>query len=260
MLVDKSSVIPLYYQLADYLRDRIASNEIKSGELLPSEFELMKQLEISRGTVRQAVQQLALEGLVERYPGKGTFVSIPKIEQNANKKMGFFALSMKEAGRTPSAKILKVEEFKAPRNIQKILNLPYGAKIVGIQRVRYVDGEPWVIEMEYFRQDVGQHLLHDNLSGSIYNLLQDKYSYIIERSKNSIEAILAEEENAELLNIAVGSPLLEVKRLVYLADGEPFEYAIDLMRGDRIMFALDDYYQEEKAKFKIKAGDAVPAI
>ena len=64
-------------------------------------------------------------------------------------------------------------------------------------------------------------------------------------------------ENAGLLNISVGSPFLEVIRQVYLSDGIPFEYAIDLWRGDRIKFSIDDFYQEEKTQFKIKTGDRI---
>jgi GntR family transcriptional regulator len=253
--VDKSSIIPLYYQLADHLRDQIASNEIRSGELLPSEFELMKKLEISRGTVRQAIQMLELEGLVERYPGKGTFVSVPKIEQNANRQMGFFTKSMMEAGKVPSATVLEVDEISAPRNVQKILGLDHGDKIIAVRRLRRVNEEPWAIEVEFFRHDVGKNLMGKDLTGSIYEILQEEYSYLIHRSKNSIEAMVADKEQADLLSIKVGSPLLEVRRVVYLADGFPFEYSIDLLRADRIKFSVDDFYQEEKAQFKIKAEE-----
>jgi GntR family transcriptional regulator len=258
MPVDKSSIIPLYYQLADQLRDKITSNEIKAGELLPSELELMKQLEISRGTVRQAFQQLELEGLVERFPGKGTFVSIPKIEQNASKQMGFFTKSMQDAGKNPSAIVLEVEEISAPKCVLKRLAIAPGDKIVAVKRLRFVDEEPWAIEIEYFRHDVGKKLIGQDLTGSIYDILQSDYSYLIHHSKNSIEAIVADEEHAKLLNVNVGSPLLEVKRIMFLADETPFEYAIDLLRADRIKFSIDDYYQDETAKFKIKAGDLTP--
>lgn len=254
MPVDKSSIIPLYYQLADYLRDKITSNEIKPGELLPSELDLIKQFEISRGTVRQAFQQLELDGLVERYPGKGTFVSMPKIEQNAGKHMGFFTKSMLDAGKNPSAQVLEVEEVSAPKNVQQRLGLPEGEEIVAVKRLRLVNDEPWAIEIEYFRHDVGKNLVDADLTGSIYEILQGDYAFVIHHSKNSIEAIVADEEHGKLLGVEPGSPLLEVKRLVFLADGTPFEYAIDLLRSDRMKFSIDDYYQEEKAKFKIKAG------
>ena len=203
MTVDKNSIIPLYYQLADHLRDKIVSNEILPGDVLPSEFELMNQFEISRGTVRQAIQQLEMEGLIDRYPGKGTFVSIPKTEQNANRQMGFFTKSMLEAGKTPSANVLEINEISAPINVQQKLGLTLGEKVVSVKRLRLVNGEPWAIELEYFRYDVGRNLFGQDLTGSIYNILQEKYSYIIHHSKNTIEAILADKENAELLNIGV---------------------------------------------------------
>lgn len=255
MTVDKKSIIPIYYQLADYVRDKITSAEFSQGDLLPSEFDLMNQFEISRGTVRQAIQQLELEGLVERFKGKGTFVSVPKIEQDASKHMGFFTKSMQEAGKVPAAKILDVKKIAAPKNVQKMLGLNPGEVIIVVKRLRMVNKEPWAIEIEYFRHDVGKNLIGHDLTGSIYDILQEKYSYIIYHSKNTIEAILADKDQAGLLGIRPGSPLLEVKRIVYLKEGAPFEYAIDLLRADRIKFSIVDYYQEEKAQFRIKTGD-----
>lgn len=251
MSVDKKSVIPLYHQLADYLREKIHSDEIKPEELMPSELELMQKFQLSRGTVRQAIQLLELEGLVERYPGKGTFVSMPKIEHNANKKMGFFTASMQDAGRNPSAQVLDISQVEATRDIQEKLNLPDRSLVVRVKRLRLVDGEPWAIETEYFRKDIGEKLLNQNLTGSIYEILQSGFGYSIHNSHNLIEASVADKEKALLLRIKAGHPLLAVKRLVYLSTGEPFEYASDYLRADRIKFSIDDYYQEEKAQFKI---------
>jgi GntR family transcriptional regulator len=254
MTIDKKSIIPMYFQLADFLREKIHTSQYSPGDLLPSEFELMTQFEISRGTVRQAIQQLELEGLLERFKGKGTFVSVPKIEQDASKQMGFFTKSMQEVGITPTAKVLSIKETAAPKIVQKMFGLTSGENIIVVKRLRLVNDEPWAIELEYFRHDVGNKLMAEDLTGSIYEILQEKYSYIIYHSKNTIEAIIADEDQANLLNVRPGSPLFEVKRLVYIKDGPPFEYAIDLLRGDRIKFSIDDYYQEEKAQFKIETG------
>ena len=253
MNIDKKSIIPLYYQLADYLRDKITSRAILPGDLVPSEFELMNQFDISRGTVRQAIQQLELEGLVERFPGRGTFVPTPKIEQNASKQMGFFTSSMRKAGKIPTAHVLETGEITAPRDVTDKLNLQNEDKVIAIRRLLCADGQPLTIEKSYFRHDVGSKLLNEDLTGSIYALIQEKFNYTIYKSKNSIEATLSDKESSELLEVPQGFALFKVKRFMFFSENEPIEYTIDLMRGDRFQFAVTDYYQDEKAEFRIRS-------
>jgi len=252
MDLDKNSVIPLYYQLANYLRNLIKNNLLKPGETLPSESELITKFSISRGTVRQALQMLATEGLIERYPGKGSFVSYPKIKQDAVRQMGFFTQALLDVGKKPSAKVLLKEERPANDLILSKLKLSSPSSVVLIKRIRFVDEEPWAIETAFFREDVGRKLLEEDLSHSIYKLLQEKYKYIICSSKNTIEAAKANVETAHLLNIKPGDSILIIRRLMFLVGNEPFEYAIDIYRGDRIAFSVEDQYQQEEPRFKIK--------
>jgi len=223
----------------------------KPGDSIPSESELIKEFGLSRGTVRQALQILTLEGLVERHPGRGTFVSYPKIDQDANRVMGFYSGSIIESGKIPSAKILEIKEFSAPKLIKSKLQLNDDESIVFIKRVRYANDEPMMIESEYFINDVGQKLIDKDLRGSIYEILQDKYDYVIHRSENTIEASLAESVTARIFGIDNNKPVFLVHRLVFLDDGIPFEYSEDIIRADRIRFSIEDYYQKEKTEFKI---------
>ena len=98
MQINKKSIIPLYYQLADYLRLQISKKIIKPGDPLPSESDLIKELKLSRGTIRQAFQILTQEGLIERKPGRGSFVSQPKIEHIDGIEIGSFTQAIKKAG------------------------------------------------------------------------------------------------------------------------------------------------------------------
>ncbi len=257
MDLDKNSVIPLYYQLATYLRNLIKNDLLKPGETLPSESELIAKFGISRGTVRQAFQLLATEGLIERYPGKGSFVSYPKIKQDAVRQMGFFTQALLDVGKKPSAKVLLKEERPANDLVSSKLKLQPNASIVLIKRVRFVDEEPWAYETMFFRKDVGEKLLKEDLNQSIYKLLQEKYKYIMHSSKNTIEAANADTKTARLLGINHGDSILIIRRLMFLEDNEPFEYSIDIYRGDRIAFSVEDQYQREEPRFKIKPGSTV---
>jgi len=251
MEIDKTSIIPLYFQLADVLREKVTTKVLKPGDILPSESELIDKFGISRGTVRQAMQILTQEGLIERYPGKGSFVSHPKIEHDAGKVLGFFSQITREVGKRPSAKILEIKQSHPSKFVRSKLHLNEGEPIVLVKRLRFVDDEPWAIETAHFRNDIGGKLLNEDLSGSIYKLIQEKYGYIFYRSQNSIEASIACEVTANLLSIEVGRPVLYIKRLVFLSDDSPFEYSEDIYRADRIRFIVEDKYQEEDAKVKI---------
>lgn len=252
MDIDKNSRVPLYYQISDILRDKIKSNLLKPGDPIPSETELMKESGISRGTVRQALQILTQEGIIERHPGRGSFVSYPKIEQDVTKVIGFLTEALLNAGRVPSAKLLEMKEFSAPELIKSKLQLSDNENIVLIKRVRYADDEPIAIESEYFIEEVGQKLLNEDLCGSLYKILQEKYGYYFYRSENTIETSLADSETASIFGIDKNSAIFVVHRILFLMDGNPFEYSEDLYRGDRIRFSIEDHYQKEKTEFKIK--------
>ncbi len=237
MALDKTSFVPLYYQLADRLRDQMTSNTLRVGEPIPSESELIRLYGISRGTVREALRILCREGLIERQKGVGTFVTSQKIEHDTGNVMSFSRI-MLLSGRTPSAKVLEVREFSAPGFVCSKLRLSGDEKIVFIKRLRYGDDEALLIEHSYFRLDVGQKLMNEDMHRSLYKILQEKYGYRLSKSEHTIEASTAEEEDADLLGIEVGRPVLILSRLVFLANNAPVEYAMDIYRADRTKFKI----------------------
>jgi len=252
MSLDKSSFVPLYYQLADILRDKILNGEIRSGEIFPSENDLIREYGISRGTVREALRILGHEGLIERRKGIGTFVSAPKIEHETGDVIGFSRV-MQMTGKTPSAKLLEIREFKAPYFVRKRLELEDGESVVFVKRLRFGDNEALLLEHSYFRRDIGRKLLEEDLSKSIYALLQEKFHYRLYRSENTIEAQLAEEDDADILGIEPGNPVLVLKRLVFLEDDTPFEYAEDIYRADRTKFKIQAHMNMAEGKRQVVA-------
>jgi len=262
MSLDKTSFVPLYYQLADHLRDKMINNTLRIGEPIPSENELIRQYGISRGTVREALRILSREGLIERQKGVGTFVTSQKIEHDTGNVMSFSRI-MLLTGRTPSAKVLEAREFSAPGFVCSKLRLSGDDRIVFIKRLRYGDEEALLIEHSYFRLDVGHKLMNEDLHRSLYRTLQEKYGYELSKSEHTIEASTAEEEDAELLGIEVGRPVLILSRLVFLADNTPVEYAMDVYRADRTKFKIqtmmrmvDEHSRIEK-KFQQESDTAI---
>jgi GntR family transcriptional regulator len=237
MDLDKKSFTPLYYQLADLLREKIHDGSLTSGMALPSEFDLIDEHNISRGTVREALRLLEQEGIIEKRKGVGTFVSAPKIEHETDRPMGFSRV-MQMTGKTATAQLLEMRKFLPSHSISETLGLSQVDSVYLVKRLRFADEEPLLLEYSYFREDVGEKLLNQNLTKSIYSLMEGKFGLILNRSVNTVEAQLAKEEEAALLGVETGSPVLVLKRIVYFDEETPFEYAKDIYRADRTKFKI----------------------
>ncbi len=237
MKLDKESVIPLYYQLADFLREDIRNSVLKSGDIVPSENELIKLHNISRGTVREAMRLLLREGIIKRHRGIGTFVTPSKVEHETSEVTSFSRV-MLMSGKRPSARVLLTEIIPAPGYIAQALQLENDKRVVLIKRLRYGDSEPFLIEHSYYRHDVGKLLLNEKLEESLYKILQDKYNFQLVRSEKVLEVTSADREDADMLQIKMGSPIIILKRKVFDHFNKPIEYAEDIYRSDRTKFKI----------------------
>lgn len=257
MKIEKNRSKPIYQQLSDNLRQAILRHRLKPGMLLPSENDLIKSHDISRGTVRKALQQLIQEGLIETFPGKGSVVSHKSFDYGIGSELGFFSQTMRKAGRQPGAKVIELTELSpAPEFVLEGMHLPAGDSVTYLRRVRTVDGEPWAIEHSYFPREIGTLLVHEELGGSVYDLLQGKLGFVFANSKNRIGAGLLDEETAELLESTPGLPVIIVTRAMHLAGGRVVEYAKDYHRADRMHFTFDFNYLEESPRLQMKSGMA----
>ncbi len=245
-LLDKKSYIPLYHQLAEKLREMMLTYHFEAGKPLPSEHDLCDTYAISRGTVREALRILNREGLIERQRGLGTFVASTKIVHESSKVMSFSRV-MSATGKMPRAKVLAFRQFPAPDYVRNKLQLAAGEDIVFMQRLRYGDFEPLLLEHSYFRIELGQKLKDVDLSGPIYDMLEQKFGYVFQRSEHTIEASLATKPDGKLLGLAAGKPVLIMNRLVFLPDDTPVEYAEDIYRADRAKFKINTTRENKAA-------------
>jgi len=252
MGIDKLGVIPIYHQLAEILRENILQGKMNMDNPIPSETELAEKYQISRGTVRQALQLLTQEKLIERFPGRGSFVAQPRLEHDVSKAIGFFSQIAMDAGRRPAAKIISQEITKAPEIVAQKLHIKPGDEILHVKRIRYVDDEPWATESTYFSNPVRDLLKNEDLTQSIYGLLQDKFELSISHSHNLISSTTADENFSDLLRISLGDAVFAVERTVYLNNNLPFEFATDVYRGDRITLKLDMSYQKKLSNINIE--------
>lgn len=204
-----------YAAIIAEIEQAIAGGELSAGDRLPPERALAEAHGVSRMTVRQALQVLESRGLLTRSIGRngGSFVAAPKLERDLGTFSGL-SEQLARQGVAAGARVLSARETGD------------GIEIV---RVRLADGEPFALERSTFPARFASLLDHD-LGGSLYRLLGDDAPV---RAVERIEPVLADSDDAALLHVRVGDPLLLVDRTAYGADGEIVESARDLFRGDR---------------------------
>lgn len=236
--IDKEAPLPLYYQVREALLDYITRSELKEGSLLPTEREIGEKLQVSRITVRRAIDDLVREGYLVTQQGKGTFVARPKIQRRMT-HMKSFSQQMLEEGYRPGSQLLSLRHEKATGHVASALKLAEGSWIWIVERLRYADDEPICISVAYLNLPLEIALAPAELQqeGSLWSILENK-GIIFARSETTIQAVAAGETEADLLGVEIGSPLLLVEGVVFMADGTPVEYHQMFNRGDRYKYSL----------------------
>ena len=238
--IDFASAIPYYLQLSELLRENIHGGAWPPGHQLPGEHMLCDTYGLSRSVVRQALSELEHEGLIYRRRGKGAFVAEAKIVESLAQKLTGFHQDMRERGHRPISQVLAQAVVPAPASIARQLELPSGAPVVHLQRLRFVNDEPIVLVSSYLPEAYCPGLENVDFSEqSLYTYLEHTYDLHIARGRRRMEAVGAGEREAQLLQIPVGAPLLKLDSVSYLEDGTPLEYYRALHRGDRSQFEIE---------------------
>ncbi|UCB47125.1 MAG: GntR family transcriptional regulator [Spirochaetota bacterium] len=240
MIINKESPIPYYYQLKMYIKGEIDAGKLEPQQKIPSEAELCGRFDISRTVVRQAIKDLQNEGYLNTEKGKGTFVARPKIVGGLVQSLTGFYEDMVKRGFKVSTEIIRQELEGASQKVAGALRISVGTSVVVITRLRKLNGEPSVFVSTYIPEDLCPDLLHEDIKDqSLYTILENKYGITIHKGHRYIGVSLANEYEAQLLHIEVGSPLIELDSTSYLEDGRPLEYFHALHRGDRTKFEVE---------------------
>lgn len=234
--LDETAARPLYLQLRDTLLRRIEAGEYTPHQRLPSERELSRAFRVSRITVRQALAELAQSGRVYTRVGKGTYVSDPSARQPLGSLFGF-SESVRRHGRVPSSSLLEAGLIRADQTIAARLQLAPGAEVVRLRRVRKADGVPIVIELTHLPHAACPGLLQ-KMTGeiSLYAMLEESYGLRMVSAEVTLEAALADETEAALLQIARPAAVLRMEQVSHAADGRPMEFTRSTYRGDGYRF------------------------
>lgn len=232
-----NSSVPLYIQLKELLQAAIEEGMFTPGSRLPSERELAQRYGVSRMTARQALQLLAQEGLTYSRVGKGTYAREPKIPQELQ-ALTSFTEEMARLGMRASSTVLSAEVQHAPLDIARRLALRPGAEIVVLVRVRHSNDEPMALEHTHLDHSVCPGILErsDFSTVSLYEVLRQEYGVSVVRADQLIDARMPESREAELLSIDGHTPVLNIERTTFDADGRPVEFVQSVYRGDKYRF------------------------
>ncbi len=238
--ININSHIPYYIQLMELLKDQILNKKWLPGEQIPGEQDLCATYGISRTVVRQALRELELEGLISRRKGKGTFVTEPKISEGLIQNLTGFYQDMIARGHIPVTQVLHHNVVNANEKVARFLEIDPGTPVVDIQRLRFIDDEPIQLVTTYIPYKVYPPLASVDLTNrSLYEFLEKEGGIVLTRSRRYIEAVLANENEALLLGIERGSPLLLLDSVSHSESGQTIEYYHALHRGDRTRFEVE---------------------
>jgi GntR family transcriptional regulator len=225
--------LPKYYTVKRQLLDLIVT--MTPGSPVPPERELARDYGTSRTTVRQALAELVVEGRLLRRQGKGTFVAKPKVSQSL--ELASYTEGMRAHGLHPQTRILEIGYIAADEDLALLLGIRPGGRALRIHRLRLADGEPMSVDTSHLparrfpglRKQLKRH-------SSLYEALGSAYGVRLTEAEETIETVLADPHNADLLAVDVGLPLLLLSRHAVDVTGEPVEWAQSWYRGDRYKF------------------------
>lgn len=232
------SPVPLYTQLKDVLRERILEGSYPPHSRMPSEHELGKAFDVSRITVRQALGDLQKEGLIFKIHGKGTFVAKPKAFQNVSTLQGL-GESLTQMGHEVLNRLRSLRHVPASARVAERLQVEEGSLVTEIRRVRLVNREPVSLEITWLPHSVGQKLEKaDLVTRDIFLLLENDCGIPLGHADLAIDAVLADSDLAQALDVEEGSPIMRIERLTHTGEGLPLDFEHLYYRGDAFQYRL----------------------
>jgi len=229
-----SGIGPAAEQVRRRLLEQITGGRLRPGARLGAERDLAQSLGVSRSTVRQALRALEEAGVVRRVPGRGggTFVRQEKLDRDLSQVVGVPAL-LRRQGMTAGSRTVSTAMLLADDDTREALRLAEGDYVLDIVRLRFADGIPISLEHVRFPAARFPGLLDLPLGGSLYELLEKHYGTTPGEAVEHIEVVPASDDEASILGLEPGAPLLSIARTTEDQDGRVFEYSSDLFRADR---------------------------
>lgn len=234
--LDRDAPEPLHDQIAVLVRQRIVSGRWPAHMRLPSEPDIAQIMSVARGTVRRALRTLIDEGLLVQHQGRGTFVGSQLLEQSFAQELISTAEALDRDGVRYDTRVVSQELATAAESVAGHLHLPdAAAQVVSIRRIRSVGGVPTYVLDNYVVARRCPGLEHTDLSTrALFTVMEQEHGVMVDGVQRTFQAQVATHAVAQLLNIAVGSPVLYLEQISYDPDSKPVEYSDVWIRGDQV--------------------------
>lgn len=230
--------IPRHTQISNWLRTQIDEGVFKPEDKLPSENELAKKFDVSRVTIRRALQSLESESIIFRCQGLGSFVSESRAPHNLV-RLTDFNEDMQRAGLNASSIVKAFKMVEAPDWLAEQLHIDAGCKVLQIDRLRLGDNEPIAYDITWLPVIYGQLLNENSLSEStIYSILEEEYDIPILKGSYRMSAVQADDFMSKELDVAKNCPLFLIDRLTFTIGGKPLYYQKRFYRNDKVIYEM----------------------
>lgn len=230
--------VPVYIKIHNELRRDIEAGKWQIGERIPSERDLAVSFHVSRMTLRQAIQTLVEEGILERRVGAGTYVASQKVSEKVSGVTSFTDLITAQ-GKVPSSKTISYHVAKPSMSECKQLGIEDTVQVLRMERIRFGDDVPICFETATVPYSLVKNYAKKDVSKSLYHVLEHEAGLTLGGAHQTISAMLASEQVAEYLQVQRGSAILRLRQVSYLQDNTPFEYVRTQYVGERFEFSLD---------------------
>lgn len=246
--ITNNSPLPKYQQISHWMRENILSGSWSENEQLPSETKLADELNVSRGTIRKAIEELIGEGLLVRTHGKGTFVKTNLLlEQKPTWRIAGFSRDLISRGIPYSTKVLLKEIISPPQEIANKLSLPPEEKIFHMQRLRLVHEEPVLLIENHIDYQRCQGIENIDFSEKqLYKTLENQCSFNFDWARRSYRAQVADERISECLEVDVGFPIMYLEELYHLEGDIPAEFTKAWINGEYFHISTRINREDEK--------------
>lgn len=237
MAIDKDSRLPLYCQLSDIIKEKIEGGQWPEHSQLPAERELCEIYDVSRATVRQAMQELEINGYIYKSHGRGTFVKPLKIKQDLLKFYSFTE-EMKKLGKTPTSQVIDFCVVAAAEKVAKKMGINEGDSVYKFTRLRLADGEPMMLETTYIPCQRFPGLSKPQLEQRpLYEIMTKEHNAQLTMAEERFVPVLTRENEAELLQYLPQAPSMMIERVTFERE-LIIEYTVGIARGDKFEYRV----------------------
>ena len=237
----KSGEGPIYLKIKEDILQKIEAGEYKKSSRIEPERQLSLQYGVSRMTLRQAIEELVGEGYLYKVQGRGTFVSTPAFQQ---KNLKSFTDTLRESGHEAKTKVLEVERVHQMSRLCQLLEVPVSMPLVKIKRLRFADEIPTALETVYLPAMYAPGIETEDLSGSLYNLLETQYQSTVETVRCDMEACISDQMQMRIFELEKPEALLRVEGLSIGAGERKLLYEISYYRSHVYRYRVDLYRRD----------------